>query len=69
MQRTPTAIVMDRDGLWDGVVGRRVGLEVNLRSRRPAKDLGTEAFSAESTGAAAVDHSDEQQRKHTSIGR
>lgn len=68
MQRTPTAIVMDRDGLWDGVVGRRVGLEVNLRSRRLAKDLGTEGFSAESTGAA-VDHSDEQQRKHTSIGR
>ena len=62
MQRTPTAIVMDRDGLWDGVVGRRVGLEVNLRSRRPAKDLGVEGFSAESTGAAAVDHSGEQQR-------
>lgn len=62
MQRTPTAIVMDRDGLWDGVVGRRVGLEVNLRSRRPAKDLGVEGLSAESTGAAAVDHSGEQQR-------
>lgn len=53
---------MDRDGLWDGVVGRRVGLEVNLRSRRPAKDLGVEGLSAESTGAAAVDHSGEQQR-------